>query len=299
MTGEAAMRTDERMIHANGVDLCVETFGDPSDPTVLLIMGAAGSMDLWEDEFCERIAAGGRYVIRYDHRDTGRSASSEPGKPTYTFADLVDDAAGVLDALGRPLAHVVGVSMGGAIAQTLVFGHPDRVRSLTLISTSAADDRERELPSMSDGLRDHFASPSPAPDWSDRTAVVDYLVAGERPFLGPVQADDATKRALAGRVFDRTTNVAASQTNHWILDGGDPVAGQVADIAVPTLVVHGTADPLFPIEHGEALAAEIPGARLIQLDGVGHEVPPPAVWDRLVPAIVEHTAMDHHREETR
>jgi pimeloyl-ACP methyl ester carboxylesterase len=280
----------ERMIQANGVELCVETIGDLGDPTVLLIMGAAGSMASWDDEFCQRLAAGGRLVVRYDHRDTGRSTSYQPGQPAYTFTDLVADAAGVLDALDRPRAHIVGVSMGGSLAQTLALAHPERVLSLTLMSTSAAVELDRELPPMSDDLRDHFASPPPAPDWTDRTAVIDHLVAGERPFLGPIHADDATKRATAGRTFDRTTDVAASQTNHWILAGGDPVEGQVADITAPTLVVHGTHDPLFPYPHAEALAAEIRGARLIPLDGVGHEVPPRAVWDVVVPAIIERTA---------
>jgi pimeloyl-ACP methyl ester carboxylesterase len=280
----------ERMIRANGVELCVETFGEPADPAVLLIMGAAASMDSWDDDFCQRLAAGARLVVRYDHRDTGRSTSYQPGQPTYTFSDLVADAAGVLDALDRPRAHIVGVSMGGSIAQTLALAQPERVLSLTLMSTSAAVELDRELPPMAAELRDHFASPPPAPEWSDRTAVIDYLVAGERPFLGPVHADDTTKRAIAGRTFDRTTNLAATQTNHWILAGGDPVEGQVADITAPTLVMHGTHDPMFPYPHAEALAGEIRGARLIPLDGVGHEVPPRAVWDVVVSAIVEHTA---------
>jgi pimeloyl-ACP methyl ester carboxylesterase len=283
--------TGERMIRANGVELCVETFGDPADPAVLLIMGAAGSMVAWDDGFCRRLAAGGRLVIRYDHRDTGRSTSYPPGRPAYTFADLVDDAAGVLDAHDRPRAHVVGFSMGGAIAQTLAFGRPERVVSLTLLSTSAADGFDRELPPMSAELRDHFAAPPPTPDWSDRAAVIDHLVEAERPFLGPVHADDALKRATAGRVFDRTDDVA-SQANHWILEGGDPVVGRVADVSAPSLVGHGTHDPMFPYPHAEALAAEIRGARLVPLDGVGHEVPPPVVWDVVIPAIIEHTARD-------
>jgi pimeloyl-ACP methyl ester carboxylesterase len=291
--------TGARIVRVNGVELCVETFGDPDDPAVLLIMGAAGSMDSWEDEFCQRLAAGGRLVIRYDNRDTGRSTSSPPGRPAYTFSDLVADAAGVLDALDRPRAHVVGVSMGGAIAQTLALGSPERVASLTLLSTSAADGLDRELPPMSTGLREHFASPPPAPDWSDRAAVIDYLVEGERPFLGPVHADDATKRAVAGRVFDRTNDVAASQANHWILEGGDPVEGRSADITAPTLVLHGTHNPLFPYAHAEALAAEIHGARLVPLAGVGHEVPPRAVWDVVVSAIVEHTAREARDDGSR
>lgn len=284
----------ERMIRANGVDLCVQTFGESTDPAILLIMGAAGSMDYWETAFCERLAAGSRYVIRYDNRDTGRSSSYETGKPAYTFTDLVTDAAGLLDALELSPAHLVGVSMGGAIAQTLTVERPERVASAVLISTCSIEPSDTELPPASDAVRAVFDAPPLEPDWTDRAAVVDYLVEGEVPFLGPVRGDDATKRAIAGRVFDRTVNVASSQTNHWILDG-DPVRGKLADVTAPTLVMHGTEDPLFPYEHGQALAAAIPGARLLRLEGVGHEVPPRAVWDTVVPAILRHTSMEGTR----
>src|ERR687887_1422948 len=128
-------------------------------------MGSGASMDWWEDEFCERLAAGSRLVIRYDHRDTGRSISYEPGAPEYTFADLVDDAVGLLDSLGVARAHLVGMSMGGAIAQLAALNHPERVASLTLISTSAGPG-DPDLPGPSDQLRGRFAAPPPAPDWS-------------------------------------------------------------------------------------------------------------------------------------
>jgi pimeloyl-ACP methyl ester carboxylesterase len=123
----------ERVVRANGVDLWVETFGDPDDQAILLIMGLAASMDWWEDEFCQRLAAGGRFVVRYDHRDTGRSTSYPAGAPPYTGHDLTADAVGLLDVLGRPRAHLVGMSAGGGIAQEIAVDHPDRVASLTLI----------------------------------------------------------------------------------------------------------------------------------------------------------------------
>src|SRR3954453_16473828 len=113
------------MIEANGVPLCTESFGDPADPSVLLIAGMSGSMLWWEESFCRMLADGGRFVIRYDHRDTGRSVTYEPGRPEYTGDDLVTDAAGVLDAYGVPAAHVVGQSMGGALAQLFVLDFPD------------------------------------------------------------------------------------------------------------------------------------------------------------------------------
>ena len=127
----------------NGAELCVDTIGDPAHPAVLLIMGAAGSMDRWEQPFCERLVAAGRYVIRYDHRDTGGSTTYPPGKPGYTFDDLVADALGILDHLGVERAHLVGISMGGGIVQRIAVDHPERVLSVTLMSTSPAGPADR------------------------------------------------------------------------------------------------------------------------------------------------------------
>ena len=128
----------ERMITANGVELCTEPFGAPGDPPVLLVMGIGASMLWWPEGFCRLLAERGRFVIRYDHRDTGRSVTYEPGRPGYTNADLVADAVGVLDAYGIAAAHVVGVSAGGALSQLVALGFPDRVLTLVLISTSPA-----------------------------------------------------------------------------------------------------------------------------------------------------------------
>src|SRR5262249_9805600 len=124
----------ERMIEANGVDLCTEPFGDSADPAVLLVMGVGGSMLWWGEGFCGMLAHGGRFVVRYDPRDTGRSVTYEQGRPDYTGADLVADAVGVLDAYRIPAAHVVGVSAGGGFSQLLALGCPDRVLSLVLMS---------------------------------------------------------------------------------------------------------------------------------------------------------------------
>jgi pimeloyl-ACP methyl ester carboxylesterase len=275
----------ERMIDVDGVDLCTESFGAPGDPPVLLIMGIGASMLWWDDAFCAALAAGGRFVIRYDHRDTGRSTACAPGRPDYAGPDLVADAARVLDGHGIARAHVVGGSMGGALAQLLALDHPDRVASLVLLSTSPAGPGD-DLPPVA---RDYAAFlAGSAVDWFERRSIVEHVVADARALTGERPFDEARVRALVERDVARARDAASAQ-NHALLDGGAPWRDRLAAIAVPTLVIHGTADPLFPIGHGEALAREIPGARLLVLDGAGH-VLHPADHDAVAAAILAHTA---------
>ena len=277
----------ERMIEANGVELCAEPFGDPDDPPVLLIMGVGGSMLWWEEGFCRMLAESGRYVIRYDHRDTGRSVTYEPGRPGYTADDLVDDATRVLDDYGIAAAHLVGVSAGGAFAQLVALDFPDRVLSLVLISTSPALPGERELPPPTEEFG-RFAAGARV-DWSDAESVTDYvldysrlLAGGQRPF------DEAAVRALVHRDVQRARDFVATR-NHEAIPDGDRSRASLSSIAVPTLVIHGTADPMFPIDHGVALADELPHATLLQLGGAGHGVDR-ADWETIARAIAEHTA---------
>jgi pimeloyl-ACP methyl ester carboxylesterase/SAM-dependent methyltransferase len=290
--------SDERIVKANGVDICVQTFGEPTDPAVLLIQGMAASMDWWEPEFCERLAAAGRFVIRYDHRDTGRSVSYPPGAPGYGSDDLVADAGGVLAALDRPSAHVVGISMGGAIAQLLALRYPNNVDSLTLISTTAGAG-DSDLPGPSPELSARFKNSPPDPDWSDHAAVVEHIVddcrhyaAASRPF------DDNAIRAVATRAIARTNNVASSQTNHPLAAGGEPWRNRLGEITVPTVVLHGAEDPLFPFDHGAALAREIPGAQLVPLEQTGHELPG-RVWDVALAAMIAISSPDWSKRADR
>lgn len=283
----------KRIVPANGVELCVQTFGEPEDPAVLLIGGMSSPMDWWEDGLCERLAAGQRYVVRYDHRDTGGSTTYPPGRPGYTGADLRDDAVALLDALGKHQAHLVGVSMGGAIAQCIAVEAPDRVSSLTLVDTTAAlPGAPAGLPDVEPELLAHFeaAREQPELDWADRAAVVERLIEDQRAFMRR-GFDETRVRAVVEQIVGRSIDIAA-MVNHARLEPGREPHGSLADVVAPTLVVHGTADPLFPLAHGEALAVAIPNATLLALQGVGHELPPPADWDKFVTALLRLTAGD-------
>ncbi|MHA6622076.1 alpha/beta fold hydrolase [Pseudonocardia sp. DLS-67] len=283
----------ERFVRDGEVTLCVEGIGAPSDPPLLLVGGNSGSMDFWDDELCARFAAGGRYVIRYDPRDTGRSAQWPAGKPGYDGVDLAEDVLRVLDGLGIASAHLIGVSSGGAIAQRAAVEHPGRVRTLTLVATSIGGPASvswDDLPPSTEAVQASFAQPASEPDWADREAVISYVVAEERVFAGTLPADEERLAAIVRRAFDRTPDMAAAWKNHWIAEPGRSVQAGIGTIAAPTLVLHGTADPLFPYGHGEALAAEIPGARLVPLRGMGHQMPPPQVWDVLVTEVLGHTS---------
>jgi pimeloyl-ACP methyl ester carboxylesterase len=267
-------------IQANGVELCAETFGERGDPAILHIHGAGNTMLSWDDEWCARLARE-RFVIRYDLRDAGASVTYEPGAPPYDMADEVDDAAGVLDAFGVERAHVVGLSGGAALAQRLALDRPERVASLVLFaSTPGIPGEAGGLPAPSPDL---FANEPSAPDWSDRAAVVEHLVELERPYSP--RFDEAAMRALAERVVDHSRDVEAMLTNPFQVDTGPDWRDRLGSVRVPTLVVHGAQDPLFPLPHGEALAEAL-GAELIVVDGMGHEYPPRREWDRLIPAIL-------------
>lgn len=277
----------ERMIKTAGIELCTEPFGDPGDPPILLIMGIGASMLWWEEGFCRMLAEGGRFVIRYDHRDTGRSVTYDPGRPGYTGGDLVADAVGVLDAYDIPAAHIVGVSAGGAFAQLLALDFPERVLSLVLISTSPALPGDRGLPPPTEEFM-RFVSTARV-DWSDTESVIGYRAGYSRVLAGGLRPFDETGiRDLIRLDVDRAHNIAAQQNHDSIPDDGRGRA-PLSTIAVPTLVIHGTADPMFPIAHGETLAEEVPGARLLRLKDAGHGVERPD-WETIVRAILGHSA---------
>jgi pimeloyl-ACP methyl ester carboxylesterase len=229
-------------------------------------------------------------VVRYDHRDTGRSTTYEPGHPGYTGADLLADAVGVLDGYGIPRADIVGVSAGGAFAQLLALEFSDRVRSLVLISTSAATPGARDLPSPNDQFR-RFLSTATV-DWSDSESVVEYVVGYSRMLAGGQRPFDAAHmRDLVRQDIKRARDFAARR-NHDLLTAGESQSAPLSSLTAPTLVIHGTADPMFPVEHGEALAHEIPGASLLRLDGAGHGIDP-ADRETIAGAVIDHTTATH------
>lgn len=268
-----------RQVRVGPVELCTDSTGDPADPAVLLIAGNGSSMDWWEDDFCARLAAAGRFVVRYDHRDTGGSTHYPAGSPGYRGEDLAADVPGVLDAYGIGSACL---SMGGALAQVVALERPERVAALALVATTAPG-RAGGLPAPAPHLGEWFAGTA-EPDWSDRAAVVEYVVSYDRALSArSVPYDEAHTRELTTRALARTADPQAALTNHSLLGGRDGWWDQLGELRMPTLVVHGEEDPMFP-GHGAELAAAIPGARLLSLPAVGHELPRRA-WPAVIPAI--------------
>ncbi|MCP2336271.1 alpha/beta fold hydrolase [Actinomadura rupiterrae] len=279
------------LVKANGVELCAETSGDPADPPVLLI---GVTMQAWPDELCEALA--GRYVIRYDLRDAGESTYVDPDAPAYDLRDLVTDAAELLSALGLDRAHVVGLGVGGFIAQLLALDHPSRVASLTLVST-----RPVAPGPVDDDLPDHDGETMgklfgrPQPDWTDRDSVVDYMTTSAKLMTGAQGFDEADARATAGRIFDRARKTPEAQRASHIgtmfaaVDCKPRWRERLGEITAPTLVVHGDEDPFFPHGNGVALAEEIPGATLLTLHGTGQGLPRPT-WPTVADALLRLTA---------
>jgi pimeloyl-ACP methyl ester carboxylesterase len=269
-------------------EICSETFGRREDPAVLLIMGSMASMLWWPDEFCKRLADAGRFVIRYDNRDTGRSVGYEPGSATYTIDDMAADAVGVLDDHEVERAHVVGMSMGGAIAQVVALAHPERVASVTAISTTAIGEENSGLPGPTPEYMEHAAAFDNL-DWSDTQALGDLIVEDARQLAGTRHPfDEAVARELVTRDLERAID-PRRLANHASIGGDeDRWKGRIGDLAVPLLVIHGTADPLFPHAHGVALAEAVPGATLVTIDGGGHELHE-RDWDQMLDAITRHT----------
>ncbi|WP_280276164.1 alpha/beta fold hydrolase [Nocardia wallacei] len=258
-------------VRANGVDLGVESFGGAEDPLILLVGGT--TMLSWPDALCERLAAGGRRVVRYDLRDCGASTTLDPENPAYDLRDLVADAAALVEVLGAGTAHLGGVGVGGMVAQVAALDHPDVFSALTLVGTRpvAPGPVDEDLPDHDSAVMGSLFSHA-LPDWTDRDAVAAFAAEGAE-LLGN---DPAEARATAARIWDRTpsNDPAVHQANQLgmvfsRIDCAPRWRGRLGELDVPTLVVHGRADPFFPVGNGAALSAEIPRARLLVLDEMG------------------------------
>jgi len=256
-------------------ELYAETFG--SGPAVVLLHGAGNSMMSWDAELCEAIAERGRLVVRLDSRDAGQSARAPDAVP-YSMYDTATDVVALLDALELPAATLAGASLGGVTAQIVAVEHRARVDGLVLISTTPGGD---DLPGPVEGV---FGSEPETPDWNDRAAVVRYLVELERPYGGRA-FDEALMTRIAERTVDHAADLPAQLRYPFEVEGGPPGRDRLGDIRAPTVVVHGTDDPAFPIQHGRALAAGIPGARLLALDGFGHATVPRVFWPELISSL--------------
>jgi pimeloyl-ACP methyl ester carboxylesterase len=259
----------------DGVTLGVEHFGDAAAPLVLLAGGT--TMLSWPDALCEALARGGRHVVRYDLRDSGASTTVDPEAPAYTLRNLAADAAALARGLDDRPAHLAGIGVSGMVAQVAALDHPDAFSALTLAGT-----RPVAPGPVDDDLPDHDAATMnrwwalPMPDWSDRMAVAEYA-ATVAEILGD---DPATARTTAERIFDRTpgTEPAVQMANQLgivfsNLDCKPRWRERLPELAIPALVVHGRHDPFFPVGNGEALAREIPGARLLVLEQAATAIP--------------------------
>lgn len=277
------MREEIRSIR--GIDICVESFGAASDPCVLLIMGAMASMLWWDEAFCRALAERRLFVVRYDNRDVGRSSGGAPGELGYGVDDMVGDAMGVLDSFGIERAHLVGMSLGGMIAQVAALRFRERVASITAIASGIWDDRP-DLPGIHPSIIAYHQRAAGV-DWSDERSVCDYLVGGWRLLCGTRHPFDRERaRELATAELRRARSLP-SMFNHARLAGAEDLNGRAPEIIAPTLVIHGTEDPVLPYPHAVALAEAIPAARLVTLKGAGHEIHR-ADWPLIIEEIEAH-----------
>jgi pimeloyl-ACP methyl ester carboxylesterase len=283
----------EELCRVGEVDICYETFGDPADPAMLLIMGLGTQMLAWHEEFCEQLAGRGFFVIRHDNRDIGRSSRlrhlgtpplwkivRRDRHPAYSLADMAADSVGVLDDLGIRRAHVVGASMGGMIAQTIAIRFPHRVLSLVSIMSNTGSFWTGQ-PAM--GMYALLLKPAP----KDRDAYIEHGVELFTKIGGAgYEPDVEDLRDIAARSFDRGHDAAGPLRQLHAIVADRNREAQLRRLRVPTTVIHGADDKLVRPSGGRATAKAIPGARLVEIEGMGHGLPRGA-WPRIIDAMVE------------
>ncbi|GLY91984.1 alpha/beta fold hydrolase [Actinoallomurus iriomotensis] len=296
---------ESAFVTSAGLRLWTERFGDPEHPAILLIMGTATPAIGWPDALVETLVGGGRQVLRFDHRDTGRSDRVDFARHPYTLADMAGDAVAVLDGYGVGAAHVVGASLGGAIAQWLAVHRPERVRTLTTVMAGpmGADAGPAWARALAGQAPDPGDLPPPAPRFLEhlaakaampRTTREEHIAADLETWRvlngGVLPFDEPAARRFVADSFDRASDYAAA-ANHDLAGRRmtDDRRVPLSSITAPTLVLHGTEDPLRPLPHGEALAAQVPGARLRTVPGMGHAFFSPGLPRRIGELVLEHT----------
>jgi pimeloyl-ACP methyl ester carboxylesterase len=293
----------EAFVDLDDVTLCYETFGDPANPTVFLIMGLGCQMIDWPEGFCALLVDQGFHVVRYDNRDAGRSThmpdpvdvfgvlqavgGGEPPDVPYLLSDLARDAVGLLDHLRVGQAHVVGVSLGGMIAQTLALDHSDRIVSLTSIMSTPGP---AVAPPAAEALNALLSPPPQTVEEAQEGALAKAAVWGSHGLYDEEEIRGRVREAW-GRHYDP---MGTARQFAAVVASGDRTE-RLHSLDLPTLVVHGTADTLIPQHGGEATAAAIPDAKLLIIEGMGHDLPAP-LWPQLVEAIAEH-ARQHHPDD--
>jgi pimeloyl-ACP methyl ester carboxylesterase len=295
----------EQLAEANGIQIAYETFGDPADPPLLLVMGLASQMILWDEELCGMFVERGFHVIRFDNRDVGHSSHVRGGgkprvlramagitrNPHYTLDHLADDAFGLLDQLEIEGAHVAGASMGGMIAQTMAIRRPERVLSLASIMSTTGNRRVGMPRLRALGLLLRKAP-------RDRDSYVEY-VAGIFKVIGSpgYDRDETWIRKLAGESFDRGVDRAGPGRQLVAIQASGDRTRALAGVRCPTVVIHGTDDPLIPVRAGRATARAIPGAELIEIEGMGHDLPP-ELWPRIADAVERNAQRERAAERS-
>jgi pimeloyl-ACP methyl ester carboxylesterase len=286
---------------ANGIEIEYETFGQPSSRPLLLITGLGGQMIHWDDDLCRDLAERDHYVIRYDNRDTGLSTKfddtgmprlgeiigkmmqGEKVEPPYTMDDMADDAAGLLDALGIPKAHICGMSMGGMIAQTVVLRHPSRVLSLISIYSTTGNPK---IPQPKPEVIGILIAPPP----KEREAYVEHMLGVFKALAGSrFPPDEKWTRRIMAESYDRSFYPRGMGRQFLAILTQIDRSPYLASVKVPALVVHGTDDPLVSVEGGKDTAKAIPGAQLLLIEGMGHDLPHGGAWPQIVMTIAAHT----------
>jgi pimeloyl-ACP methyl ester carboxylesterase len=260
----------KKIIKANDIELYTESFGNGNNPAILLVAGATVSMLFWDAEFCGRLAEKGFFVIRYDNRDVGKSTFYTPGTTPYNIVDLTNDAILILDSYKIDKAHFVGLSLGGLISQIASIKFPNRVKSLTLMSTGPWSDPDPTIPEMDKRILD-FHSESGTIGWTNEDSVVNYLIQGAELMCGRKQFDKQRSEKLIRAEFKRANNYI-SMFNHAALGGGEDYWNRLSEIKQPTLIIHGTDDKIWHYKNAGALLERIKGSALITLEGTGHEL---------------------------